>query len=248
MILVLARRELRSLFVSPLAWVVLGVVQFLFAWVMFGQLEAYLAVAAQVAKLESPPGVTDLVIAPAISNLAVVLMLVMPLLSMRLLAGERAEGTLSLLVSAPVGPVTIILGKYLGLLLFALVQIGLLMLAPLALLLITNLDLGKLAAAALGLTLLVSAYVAVGLFMSSLTARPVVAAMGALGALLLLLLLDWAGQSEESALFAYLGLNNHFQPFVKGLFNTADVAYFLLLDLFFLALAVRRLEVLRLRG
>ncbi|MGB0721357.1 MAG: ABC transporter permease [Gammaproteobacteria bacterium] len=248
MIVVIAGRELRSLFVSPLAWVVLGVVQFLFAWVMFGQLEAYLNVAARIAKLEAPPGVTDLVIAPAISNLAVVLMLVMPLLSMRLLAGERADGTLSLLVSAPVGHASIILGKYLGLMAFALLQIGLLMLAPLSLLLITNLDLGKLAAAVLGLVLLVSAYAAVGVFMSSITARPVVAAMGTLGVLLLLLLLDWAGQSGDSELFAYMGLNTHFQPFAKGLFDTADLAYFLLLDLFFLALAIRRLEVLRLRG
>ena len=118
MILVIARRELRSLFLSPLAWVILAVVQLVLAWVMFLQLDQFFLLQDQLATLPNAPGVTDLVVAPTIEFASIVLLMVTPLITMRLLSEERRSGTLDLLLSSPVSVSAIVLGKFLGAFLF----------------------------------------------------------------------------------------------------------------------------------
>jgi ABC-2 type transport system permease protein len=248
--LTIARRELRSLFLSPLAWSILAVVQFIAAWLFLSQLDIYLMLQPRLAGLENAPGVTDLLVAPVFGNIAVLLLLVTPMLTMRLLAGERANGTLTLLTSSPAGALDIVLGKYLGLLGFLLLMIGMLSLMPLSLQAGTNLDLGKMAAGLLGLVLLVAAFAAIGLFMSSIASQPTVAAVSTFGILLLLWVIDWAGQSGGDArpLLAYLSLLRHYESLLMGLFDSADLAYYLLLSATFLGLAVRRLDADRMGG
>ena len=205
MIFTIAGRELRSLFLSPLAWAILCVVQFIYAWLFLSQIETFMALQSRLATLDGAPGVVDIVVAPLFANAAVLLLLITPLITMRVLSEERRNRTLSLLLSAPVSMTEIIVGKYLGVVSFALVLIGMLALMPLSLLAGTDLDLGKLAAGLLGLTLVVSAFTAIGLFMSSLTEQPTVAAITTFGLLLLLWILDWAGNSgmPSSGLLGY---------------------------------------------
>ena len=181
----LAGLELRRLFLSPLAWSVLAVLQFILAWLFLAQIELFMQWQPRLEGLESPRGVTDIVAAPLLGNAAVLLLLVVPLLTMRLVSDERRSKTLSLLLSAPVSMTEIVLGKYLGLLAFLLFMIGLLAAMPLSLLLGAQLDLGMLAAGVLGLTLLVASFAALGLFMSAMSAQPTVAAIGTFGALLI---------------------------------------------------------------
>jgi ABC-2 type transport system permease protein len=151
-------------------------------------------------------------------------------------------------LSAPVSMTEIILGKYLGVLTFFLILIGMLALMPLSLLAGTDLDLGKLAAGLLGLTLVVAAFAAIGLFMSSLTEQPTVAAVTTFGLLLLLWILDWAGNSglDTSNLLAYLSMLRHYEPLLKGLFSSTDVGYYLLVTTLFLGFSIRRLDATRL--
>jgi len=177
MVWVIASRELKSLFLSPLAWTVLGVVMLVLGYLFLAQLDHYMQLAAQLALLENAPGVTDFVVAPVIGDAAVVLLLASPLVTMRLIAEERRARTLPLLYSAPVGMTEIVVGKYLGVMGFMLALVGLIALMPLSLLAGGTLDFGKLAAGLLGLTLVLGAFAAAGLFMSSLTAQPVVAAV-----------------------------------------------------------------------
>ncbi|MGD2112463.1 MAG: ABC transporter permease subunit, partial [Gammaproteobacteria bacterium] len=179
----------------------------------------------------------------------IVLLLITPLITMRVLSEERRNRTLSLLFSAPVSMTEIILGKYLGILLFFLVMLAMLALMPLSLLAGTDLDLGKLAAGLLGLALLLAAFAAIGLFMSSLTEQPTVAAISTFGLLLLLWIIDWAGTTSDqsSGLFNYLSLLRHYENLLKGLFNSTDAAYYLLLALLFLGLSIRRLDADRLQ-
>lgn len=246
----IAWRELRTLFLSPLAWCTLAVAQFLLAFVFLGQLEYFIAtLQPQLLAIEGAPGVTDLVAMPVLGSATMVLLLIVPLLSMRLIAEERRTGTLKLLMSAPVSVHQIVIGKYLGLLLLLLLMIGMVMLMPLSLALGTSLDWGKLAAAALGLALMVGAFAAAGVFMSTLTSQPVVAAVSTFGLLLLLLILDWAGSMDArfTELFSYLSLQRHSQAMQSGNFNSADVVYYLLFITVFLGLAVRRLEADRLQ-
>ena len=249
MIFTIAGRELRSLFLSPLAWAILGVVQFIYAWLFLSQVETFMSLQSRLATLEGAPGVVDIVVAPLFANAAVLLLLITPLITMRVLSEERRNRTLSLLFSAPISMTEIILGKYLGVLSFILILIGMLALMPLSLLVGTDLDLGKLAAGLLGLTLVVSAFTAIGIFMSSLTEQPTVAAITTFGLLLLLWILDWAGNSgaPASGLLGYLSVLNHYEPLLKGLFSSVDVIYYLLITVLFLGFSIRRLDADRLQ-
>ena len=249
MIFTIAARELRSLFLSPLAWAVLAVVQFILAFIFLTQVDYYLLeLQPKFAAVEGAPGVADLVIAPVFEVAAIVLLLVAPLLTMRVLSEERRNRTLSLLFSAPVSMTEIVIGKYLGVLAFFLVLLALLALMPLSLLAGTDLDLGKLAAGLLGITLLLAAFTAIGLFMSALTEQPTIAAISTFGLLLLLWIIDWAGNSENQAsgLFAYLSMLRHYETLLQGQFNSTDVIYYLLVITLFLGLSIRRLDADRL--
>ena len=238
--LVIATRELRGLFVTPFGWIALASVQFVAAWLFLIQLEGFVQLQSRLAAVPGAPGVTDLVVAPLYAQVAVLLLLVMPLVSMRAIGGERQAGTLQLLLAAPVSAAEIVFGKYLGALFFGLLVLALLGLMPLALLGGTTLDLGKLLAGLLGLALLLSALVAVGLLLSTLVNQPAAAAAGSFGLLLLLWVAD-AGAPSDSAL-AWLSLSRHLQPFLRGLVDTADIAYYLLLTGVCLAFSIRRLE------
>jgi len=177
-------------------------------------------------------------------NAGIILLLVTPLLTMRLICEERRNKTLSLLLSAPVSNTDIILGKYLSILGLMLLIIGLIILMPLSLLSGGDLDMGKLFANVLALLLLVSAFTAVGLFMSCVAGHPTVAAMSTFGMLLLLWILDWSAgmQNQRSELFEYLSLLGHFQNLQSGLISSADVSYFLLFITTFIVLSIRRLD------
>jgi ABC-2 type transport system permease protein len=144
----------------------------------------------------------------------------------------------------------IVVGKFLGVTLFLYLLLLMLMAMPLSLSVGTSLDLGKLAAGMLGLALLFASFAAIGVFMSSLTEQPVVAAVSTFGLLLLLWIIDWTGSAETqvSELFRYLSLQSHLQSFLKGLFSSADVVYYLLLIATFLILGIRRLDQQRLTG
>ena len=249
MIFTIAGRELRSMFLSPLAWTILGVMQFIYAYLFLSQVDIFIDLQPRLAALDGAPGVVDIVVAPLFANAAVLLLLITPLVTMRVLSEERRNHTLSLLFSAPVSMTEIIVGKYLGVMSFILILISMLALMPLSLLVGTDLDLGKLAAGLLGLTLVVSAFTAIGVFMSSLTEQPTVAAIGTFGLLLLLWILDWAGSSgmPSSGLLGYLSVLHHYEPLLKGLLNSVDVIYYLLVIALFLVLSIRRLDADRLQ-
>ncbi len=249
MIFTIAMRELRSLFLSPLAWSVLAVIQLVLAYVFLISVDNFLVLQPRLAAIDGAPGVTDIVAAPTLGTAAVVLLLVVPLLTMRLVSEERRSGTLTLLLSAPVSMTEIVLGKYLGMLGFLFLMLLMLALMPLALLAGGSLDLGKLAAGLLGLGLLLGAFAAAGLFMSTLTNQPTVAAISTFGLLLLLWILDWAGQAHpgQSGVIGYLSLLRHYESLLKGVFNSADVGYYLLFILAFLGLSIRRLDAYRLQ-
>jgi ABC-2 type transport system permease protein len=193
MILTIARHELRRLFLSPLAWIILAVVEFILAWMFLQHVESFVAIQS---------------------------------LSMT----------------------EIVLGKYLGLYSFLLVQLLLIALMPLSLLAGGGLDFGLLASSLLGLALLLAGFAAVGLFMSTLTQHQTIAAVSTFGVLLFFWLLDWARTGVGGGALPYLSLIKHTEPFLKGVFDTRDVVYHVLFVATFLALSVRRLDMDRVGG
>lgn len=247
MIFTLAAKELKALFGSPLAWSVLAVLQALLAYVFLGQLDAYLSLQPSLTQLANPPGVTEMVVVPLFSVAALVLLMATPLLSMRLIAGERRDRTLTFLLSAPLSLTEIVLGKFLGLLLFLTAVAALPALMALSLYAGGALDLGLVLANLLGLLLLAAAFAALGLFLSSLTSSPTLAGISSLGAFLGLWVVNMAVTDPDSALHT-LSLLKHFESFNRGLVDSADVAYFLVFAATFLAFTVRRLDNQRLGG
>ena len=244
MILAIASREFRTLFLSPLAWTILAILQFILAFLFLTQVETFTALQPKLAGIESAPGLTDIIVAPLFGNAGIILLLVTPLLTMRLICEERRNKTMALLLSAPVSNIDIILGKYLGILGLMLLMIVLITLMPLSLLSGGDLDLGKLFANILALLLLVTAFTATGLFMSCIAGHPTVAAMGTFGILLLLWILDWTTgmDDQRSELFEYLSILRHFQNIQSGLISSVDVSYFFLFITGFILLSIRSLD------
>ncbi|MBK1726824.1 ABC transporter permease subunit [Halorhodospira neutriphila] len=250
MMTTIAARELRSMFLSPLAWGVLAVTQLVLGYLFLAAVDRFHRLQPRLAAMDGGPGVTDIVVNSLFSSAGVVLLLITPLLTMRLISGERAEGTLALLRSAPVSVTRIVLGKYLGVLGFLAIVLAVVLLMPLSLYAGTTLDLGQLAASALGLALMAASFAAAGLFMSSLSSQPTVAAVATFGLLLLLWILEWSGNLGGGLQQAvdYLSLMGHYQDLRQGLVNTADIAYYLLFIATFLVLSIRRLDADRLYG
>jgi len=250
MILTLAVKELRSLFLSPLAWSVLAVLQFIFGYLFLGQLDLFLQVQPRLATLNQAPGLTEIVVAPMFTNAAILLLLVMPLLTMRLISEEKRSETLTLLISAPISMTEIVIGKYLGVIGFILIMLFIMALMPLSLLLGGNLDYGMIASGFLALFLLLASFTSVGLYMSTLTSQPTIAAISSFGLILLLWVIDWASaisNEVSGTVMSYLSMLQHYQPLISGVFKSSDVTYYLLFIITFLVLSIRRLDADRLQ-
>lgn len=247
MIAAIIRKELHMLFISPLAWLLLALIQAVSAWVFLVRLDAFLGIQPQLLQIANPPGITEVIVAPVFMIAAVLLLVITPLLSMRLLAEERRNHTLTLLMSVPVSIADIVLGKFLSLMLFFLAVIILLVMLCFSLRTGGALDFGLLLSNSLGLCLLAACFSALGLYLSSLTAQPVIAAAGSLGVLLGLWLIDLASDTTAGWLH-YFSLLKHFGYFNQGLIDTFSMAYFILFTVTFLVLTIRRLDGERLHG
>lgn len=244
MILAIASRELRTLFLSPLAWSILAVLQFILGYLFLTQIETFINFQARLANISNAPGLTDIIVVPLFGNASIILLLVTPLLTMRLVSEERRNKTLSLLLSAPLSGVEIILGKFFGILGLLMLIVLMICLMPLSLLMGGELDIGKFACNILALSLLVAAFSSLGLYMSCIASHPTIAAIASFGLLLLLWILDWTAgiKGQHSEVFQYLSLLKHFQDIQSGLLNSVDIFYFLLFISTFLILSIRRLE------
>jgi len=247
MILTIAGKELRRLFISPLAWVILAFLQLILAWIFLTRLQTFLDLQPQIAMSPAAPGFTEIVVAPIFGTATIVLLMVVPLLSMRLVAEERRNQTLPFLLSAPVSITEIVLGKFLGLLGFLALAVGLLVLMALSLYGGGKLDLGLLTGNLLGLLLMCSSFAAIGLYLSSLTMHPLVAGVGTYAVLLGLWLINIA-TADPDGVVNVLSLIKHYETFARGTLALNDVVYYLVLTTLFLLLSIRRLDADRLRA
>jgi len=244
----IARHEWRRLAVQPFAWALAAVVVAMTAWLYLLSLETFLQLAPKLGGLKDAPGVTELVVIPLLRSFSNLLILLVPLITMRTIAGDRRTQSLSLLLASGVGNTRIALGKYFGALGFVLLVIALVLAMPLALELGTSLDLGRLAAAALGIVLFAAALTAIGVMCSAWTSQPALAAAAAFAITSLLAIVDAGArvQGIDNNGINYLAMPTHVEPFFRGLVASVDIVYFLLIIVVALAFTARRLD--RLRG
>lgn len=246
MITAIAGNELRRLFVSPLAWLALGVVQLVLAIFFFVMMYQFQNIAGAMQS-----GATNFVGSGVLQVTGIVLLLVAPFLTMRLFSDEYRSGSLKLLLSSPVTLTQIVLGKFIGIFSFFLIMLAMIALMPLSLALGTTPDYGQIAAGLLGLALLMAAFAAVGLFISSLTAQPAVAAISTFAVLFILWILNLAASSASehvAEILSYLSLLAHYNALLQGMFNSVDVVFYLQLTILFLILTLWRLDAERLYG
>lgn len=256
MIFTIAGKDLKSLFTSPVAWVVLTFVQLAVGYSFLKRFDDYLQIQPRLIQLPSPPGFTELVAAPTFASAAGILLLAVPLFAMRLFAEERRNQTLVLLTSAPISMLDIVLGKFCALMGFLLVLFGLITLMPLSLAGATRLDYSLIACILLGLVLLSAAFASVSLYVSSLVTQPIIAALGAFAAIMAMLLigdgvsgnLDAKGLGVLAAFVQVFSPVKNFEAMGRGLIDTHAVVCLLLVTALFLILTVRGLEARRVRG
>jgi len=244
-ILHIAGNELRRLFKSPMAWIILAIVQFLLAIFFYLLLSQFLSPA------NSGQGLTVVVVSGMLQIAGIIMLLVSPLITMRLVSEEHRLGTIKLLLSSPVSITELVLGKYIGIIGFYLCMLVMITLMPVSLMPGTDLDLGQLLSGLLGLALLMSAFAAIGLFISTLTRQPGVAAISTFGVLFILWIINVASNSaseQMTQIFSYLSLLRHYDNLLNGIFNSVDVAYYLLVSISFIILSIWRLDAQRLHG
>ena len=228
-VLALFVREFQAYFFSPMAYVVLSA--FL---VVSGYFFYMILHVTQEATLRY-----------VLSNMAITLLFICPLVTMRLIAEERKSGTIETLMTDPVREVDVVLGKFFAALSFYVVLLIPTVLYVIILKVIGNPDMGPVIGGYVGLVLIGGVFISIGVFASSLSKNQIVAGVICLVALLLLWVIGWAGEAGAgrlSRVFAYLGFFEHFQDFQKGVIDTKDVVYFLSTSILFLFLTVRVLE------
>ncbi len=228
----IARKDLRSYFSSPMAFIILAIFLLLVGWMFANLFSFYLQGANQFSAINmgQKPNLSENVIRPLFGNMNVILLFVSPFITMRLLAEERKDHTLELLMTAPLRPLKIVFGKFIA----GCGMLGLTVLAtlvyPLILQLVAHPDWGVILGCYLGMFLIIATYVAIGLFWSSRTENQVVAAVLTFGTLLFFWLISWAAHSAGpiwSEVLNYLSLIGHFPNFGQGVIDTTDFVFYL---------------------
>lgn len=248
MIINVARKELKSMFASPMGWVILSLLMLFFGTLYQQGLEDYFAVMSGAMRPAERTGVTQFVCSRVYEWAFFLMLFAVPLLSMRLIAEERRNQTLPFLFSAPISLTEIVVGKFVGLVAFLSILIVYIALMLSTLNIWADIDFGFLIANSIGLFLMMASFSALGLYFSSMTQQPVIAAILTFLVLFALMMLDTFFSGDPSSMLASLSLTRHFQSFSNGLIDTGDIAYFVLFVTTFLTLTVRRLDADRLRG
>lgn len=241
MIGLIAARELRAQLHSFTFWLLLAAVSGLLGWLMFAQLQVYQQISPQLQSSGSTLGINDLILAPTLNSLGLLLLLAVPLLSMQSLADERASGRLHSLLASPLGIVRLLLGKWLGNSAAGLVLMLLGLAIPASLALGTTVDTGRLLGALFSLSLLVLMLSAVSLMCSAFSRQPAAALAASYGLLLTLWLLD--SLSTRHQLLYWLALNPVLDAGLSGRIDASLPGYFLLLTT--LALLTAGVRLLR---
>jgi ABC-2 type transport system permease protein len=248
------KKEMRLYFTSPVAWVVLTIFLFI-AGYFFSSIFSFFSQASIQSAMNPQMGrdlnVTDSVMRPLFSNISVILLLLMPLVTMRLFAEERRAGTIELLLTYPVRDGAVLAGKYLAALALYALMIGLTVLYPLIVVYFARLEWGPVLTGYLGLLLMGATFIAVGVFASSLTENQIVAAVTTFGVLLIFWILGWSADYAGGALgrvLQFLSLLEHNDSFSKGVLDTKDVLYYVNFTALALFLTLRSLEARRWKG
>ena len=230
---IITKKELKTYLYSPIAYILtaffLLVSGFFFYSILSWANEQTLRMLQSGYAIDRV-NINQMLFEPFFNNMTVILMFLLPLLTMRLFADEKRMRTEELLLTSPLRPASIILGKFLAtLLIYASI---LLLTATYAVFVFLhgNPELAPLLTAYFGLFLLGAVFIAIGLFASALTENQVIAAAISFSTILLIWVVSWVGESGPGAwrsILTYLSFFSHFRNMVTGVIDTQDIVYFL---------------------
>jgi ABC-2 type transport system permease protein len=248
------KRELYAFFASPVFFVV-GTIFLAMAGYFFYTAVAYFSLisfqAAQNPFMGAQVNLNDMVIKPMFDDISIILLLMVPLLTMRLLAEEKKNGTLELLLTYPLRDLAVLLGKFLATLLVLMILLSATLVYLLILAGFGDFEWRVVLSGYGGLVLLCASFVALGLFVSSLTQNQIIAAVLGFGALMMFWVIGWAGSLSGplvGQVVKYLSILEHLDSFTKGVLDTRDIAYYLTLCVFFIFATLRYLDSQKIRG
>lgn len=250
---IVCRRELGSYFTSPIAWLLVTMYSLIFGyffWNFLGQF-ALQSMELQMLGQAAPTNINEEIIRPLLANASFLGIFFIPLISMRLFAEEKRNGTIELLTTSPVRDMEVIVGKwfaatilYCWLLLYSGISFCFLFIYG-------HPDWKPLAVAYLGLILQGAALLALGTFISTLTRNQIVAGAGTFAACLLLWVFAWVSSYNAAGwagVLSYLSIITHYESFGRGVLSSKDGVYYVSVIFVGLFLTARSLESLRWRS
>ena len=249
--LAIAGKELRGYFTSPIGVVMIGFFALIYGFFYAAMMLAFQRQAMQFGMSQAPVDLNEQLIRPLFANVHVVLLFTLPLVTMRTYAEEKRSGTIELLLTSPLTDLQIVFGKFLG-------AMGLIA----AMLAVTLPHIGILfwyadpewkpiATTYLGFFLMAGCFVAIGLFISSVTRNQIIAGMATFAVFLLLWVIDWMGSfmgPTSQAILSYLSITQHFEDFARGVIDTKHLVYYASVIIFGVVLTMRSVEAERWRG
>jgi ABC-2 type transport system permease protein len=252
-ILTVLRKELKSYFSSPIAYMLMAFFGFLAGYFFYVYLAMFVrtSMESQMMGRGMPMDVNEWVIRPLFSNLSVISLFMIPMITMRLFAEEKRSGTIELLATSPIRDVEVIAGKWLAALALYAAVLGVSVVSVASLFLYGRPDIPPILTGYLGLLLQGGALLAIGTFISNTTKNQIIAAFGTFAVCLMLWVLDWVSAFETAAwakAVAYMSVITHFEPFAKGVLDSKDIIFYLSIIFLGLFLTARSMESLRWRA
>lgn len=247
------QKELRSYFVSPIAYLLLTMFAIIFGFFFWVALKSFVfyGMEMQMRGEMMPMNINEQIIRPLLSNVSVIGLFFIPMITMRIFAEEKRTGTIELLITSPVTDTEIILGKWLAavtlyvcMLLFTAINFAFLFRYG-------NPDWKPLAIGYLGLLLQAGCLLAIGTFISTLTKNQIIAGAATFGVCLMLWIFEWVSGFDTSTwakVLSYLSVTVHFDSFARGVLELKDAVYYLTLIIVGLFLTSRSMESLRWRS
>jgi ABC-2 type transport system permease protein len=249
----IARRELSSYFRSPIAYGVMAFFALISGYFFYVATAYFVQRSVQSAMMGQsfPMDVNEMVVRPLLSNISVVGLFLIPMITMRLFAEEKRTGTIELLLTSPLTDLEIILGKWLAAIVLYAAMLGLSMLSVLLLFAYGRPDWKPMLVGYLGLLLQGGCLLAIGTWISTCTKNQIVAGVATFGICLLLWVLEWVSSFNSSTtgqVIGYLSVLGHFDSFAKGVLDTKDIIYYISAIFVGLFLTARSMESLRWRA
>lgn len=242
----IARREVKSAFVTPLAYTLFASFMLIAGFFFFTLLQQYNSLLAQAAMIpDTSPSLNAWVIIPYYNSMLIVLLILIPLISMRSFSEEKANGTFELLATSPLSVLEMVLGKFIGLSVVLSLILGLSFVYPLVLIIFCDPEVPQIIVGFLGLVLFSLSFLSLGIGISAFTKSPVVSGVVSLVLFLLFYVIDApSGELGERFEFILEKLSPAKQTdlFLQGLVTSESLVYFISLILLGLFVSSRALE------